>query len=218
MVLGSLMTGCWWSKKDPIPEPVIEEPEVEVVEPEPEIDPEVEFEEAVKEIPIEEVETFVEVVDEGDADEMLVPATPQEIEAREDEATKASRVKVKRMASASYRDEMGANEVGLDYRDFSEETFKELYGIRPIMVYVTDPSCVECAAWDEELRNNADKLILVNALVLKANFNEVPDFRKDYKVEAPGQAVFLSPMGEAMGTMSNPEVDSLIKFFGKFKR
>lgn len=219
-ILSVALVGCWWQKEAPV-----EEVKPEVVEPEPVkevIDPEVvleeAFEEAVKKIPIEEVETFEEVVDEGDADEMLEPVTPQELESREDEATQASRVKVRRMASTEYQDQMGANDVGLDYRDFTTETFNELYGIRPMLIYVTASSCGACKEWDEELRNNADKLAGVNALVFKAEFDKVADFRSDYAVEKPGQAVYLSPMGEAMGTVENPEVDTLIKFFGRFQR
>ena len=216
-----LLTGCFG--KDPevpvVPEePVVEVPEEPVTPEEPETNLEDEFEEAVKAIPVEEVETFVEVIDEGDADEMLEAKTEEEVIAQETEADQAARVKVRRISDATYRDEMGANDVGLDYRDFSQETFDELYGIRPMVIYFSSEGCTACDQWDETLRNNADKLAFVNALILKADIDKASKFVEDYQVDGTGTALYFSPMGEVMGQVPNPDVDSLIDFFGRFQR
>lgn len=202
MVLTALvLSGCFGGTEEPEAVPVVPAPTIKEAERPTftvDIDEEDAFEKALEAIPADEVPQFVEVIDEGNADE-IVAAEPGEKQLLENEEDKAQRAESEARAAAREASQDGADNKGLDFRTYSEELMAQVKGVRPAILYFTADDCETCATWEEGLRSEAAAFADRNALIMMADFETYTDLAKEMRVTEPGWAMMMTGVGEFMG-------------------
>ena len=212
------LTAC--GQKEPVEPVLVTEPEV-VVETVPEmpifnvdIDEDDAFEAALGELGEEDIPTFVEVIDDIDADS---------IEGADPAAKLAEAIALDPAAYAESEARGVAREalqaitepIGLEIRPYSEDLFVQVKGVRPAVLYFTAQDCETCQTWETGLRAEAEAFTDINALILLADFETESDLAAEMRVTEPGYAMMLTGMGEMMGPRSSDRMttDDLMFIF-----
>ncbi len=220
-----MLAGCsWW----PFGKSEESQPIAEVVAPIPpeapkeipeeftlDIDNDEDFQRAIKEIPADQINRFEEIIDPGDGDEML-EETVEAIVSKETEMDKVARRRAKQVLDNDYRESVGVNNTGLEYRNYSEKLVREVMGIRPNILFFYDEGDAVSREWEENLKQNSEQLEEVNALIIKVDYTEHTDLRARFEITKPGTALYFDPVGVTRGTYYNPSMSDLLDFFERF--
>ena len=204
-----LLAGCWGGDgavsegTSPV-EPVYTEGERPNFESN--IDEEGAFDQARSEVQANEVPRFVEVVDEGDAD-LARARTEAEIAAAETDADREAKAIFAAQELARAQGQTGADNRGLEFREYSESLFKETKGLRAGLLYFTASDCTDCANWEEGLRQQAEAFSDLNTMIIMVDFNAETDFATSLNITEPGQALIMTPIGELLGPRTTEQLD-----------
>lgn len=201
-----LMTAC--GKKDTSENPVTdtETPVVDTTPATPtfntDIDDDSAFETALGEATVDDVTTFVEVVDDLDADSVQAAEPGEKIALALESNAEAKRESEIRAAA---REENSAQQgpTGLQIRPFSDDLYVQVKGVKPAVVYFTSSNCETCETWEKDLRAEAAAYAETNALVLLADIDAQADLAAEFGITEPGFAMMLTGMGEIMGPRSS---------------
>lgn len=203
LVLSAVMLSAC-GKKESANEPVVA-PETPVVKTTPEtptfkidIDDESAFDDALGAAPLEAANTFVEVVDDLDADSVQAAEPGEKIAlALENDAQAQAESKIR--AAAREENQALTSPTGLQIRPYSDELYVQVKGVKPAVLYFTGNDCETCKAWEKSIRADAEAYADTNALILLADIKAQADLASEFGISEPGFAMMLTGMGELMG-------------------
>jgi len=103
-------------------------------------------------------------------------------------------------------------EAGDAYVDFDQANFDTALGSEKMVVFFHADWCGTCRKWEKKLQASLNDLA-PNTKILKANFDSNTDLRKKYEVVKQSTAVFINADGSVAKNESDPNIESLNKFF-----
>lgn len=209
--LSVFLTGCFGLFGDdsaPVAPVVVEPTEVELDRPQfdVEIDEDDAFDKALDAIPADAVPRFEEVIDEIDPD-AIQAADEGEKQELENEEDKAARAASEARGIARAQNQTGTDNRGLDIRQYSDDLYAQVKGVRTFLLYFRSADCTECDEWESSIRAEADAFAERNTLIVLADIDEQVELAAEMKVTAPGNAMMITGLGEIMGPMPSSVID-----------
>ena len=102
----------------------------------------------------------------------------------------------------------GNQEVSLasSYADFSQDQYNQLKGTEPFALFFHAEWCPKCQKLDSEITENQSEL---SGKILKTNFDQETDLKKEYGVNMQTTFVIFDASGEVSTKLTNPSLQEL---------
>jgi thiol-disulfide isomerase/thioredoxin len=95
------------------------------------------------------------------------------------------------------------------FEDYSSARLAKYRGERPVALFFHADWCPVCIEIEDTIENNLAQ-IPTEAVILKVNFDEETELKKEFKITTQSTLVFLDRDGQELAKKNNPSIDEII--------